>query len=122
MSDSPEEIAGVADVDCRDKTALVTGSTSGIGRAAALALGRLGAEGVVHGQDVASGESVVEALSRTGVEATFCEADFRSVDAVEALAETVRTRRGWTAGQPGGASRSLRLTKAGRMTAATHPP
>lgn len=91
MSDRPEEIAGVADVDCSGQTALVTGSTSGIGRAAALALGRLGADVVVHGRDTAAGESVVEALTRTGVAATFCEADFTSVPAVRDLAATVRS-------------------------------
>jgi NAD(P)-dependent dehydrogenase (short-subunit alcohol dehydrogenase family) len=41
MSESPEVPAGLADVDCTGKQALVTGSTSGIGRAAAVALGRL---------------------------------------------------------------------------------
>ena len=51
MSELPEEIAGVADVDCTGRQALVTGSTSGIGRAAALALGRLGADVTVHGRD-----------------------------------------------------------------------
>lgn len=35
----PEDIAAVADVDCAGRQALVTGSTSGIGRAVALALG-----------------------------------------------------------------------------------
>jgi len=91
MSDRPEEIAGVADIDCGGQTALVTGSTSGIGRAAALALGRLGADVVVHGRDTAAGESVVEELTRTGVAATFCEADFTSVEAVRDLAATVRS-------------------------------
>ena len=91
MSDRPEEIAGVADIDCGGQTALVTGSTSGIGRAAALALGRLGADVVVHGRDTAAGESVVEELTRTGVAATFCEADFTSVPAVRDLAATVRS-------------------------------
>jgi len=38
MTDQPENIAGVSDVDCTGTQALVTGSTSGIGRAAALAL------------------------------------------------------------------------------------
>ena len=70
MSRRPERIAGVADVDCSGKTVLFTGSTSGIGRAAALALGRLGADVVVHGRDQEAGADVVEKLSRTGVDAT----------------------------------------------------
>ncbi|MFC7116104.1 hypothetical protein ACFQH2_15735 [Natronoarchaeum sp. GCM10025703] len=38
MSELPEVIAGVDDVDCTGMDVLVTGSTSGIGRHAALAL------------------------------------------------------------------------------------
>jgi NAD(P)-dependent dehydrogenase (short-subunit alcohol dehydrogenase family) len=90
MSDPPEAIAGVSDVDCTGLQALVTGSTSGIGRAAALALGRLGADVVVHGRDRQAGTAVVEELSRTGVDATFVEADFAAVDAVRDLATAVR--------------------------------
>ena len=90
MTVSPEQLADVADVDCTGQCALVTGSTSGIGRAAALALGRLGADVVVHGRDTDAGEAVVDKLEECGVDATFVAADFASVDAVRALAETVR--------------------------------
>jgi NAD(P)-dependent dehydrogenase (short-subunit alcohol dehydrogenase family) len=58
MSELPETLAGVSDVDCTGLQALVTGSTSGIGRAAALALGRLGADVVVHGRDPQAGAAV----------------------------------------------------------------
>ena len=51
----PEEIAGVADGDCRGLRVLVTGSTSGIGREAALSLGRLGAAVIVPGESVTPG-------------------------------------------------------------------
>jgi NAD(P)-dependent dehydrogenase (short-subunit alcohol dehydrogenase family) len=90
MSDSPEVIAGVSNVDATGKQALVTGSTSGIGREAALALGRLGADVVVHGRDTAAGTEVVDQIEATGVDATFVEADFASVDAVRRLATSVR--------------------------------
>ncbi len=90
MSDLPENIAGVSDVDCTGLQALVTGSTSGIGRATALALGRLGADVVVHGRDPDAGAAVVEELSRSGVDATFVEADFADIDAVGSLARAVR--------------------------------
>ncbi|PSQ38803.1 daunorubicin C-13 ketoreductase [Halobacteriales archaeon SW_12_71_31] len=90
MSDRPEETAGVTDVDCTGTTALVTGSTNGIGRAAALALGRLGAHVVVHGRDTEAGEAVVAELSRTPGSGTFVRADFADTDDVRALAETVR--------------------------------
>lgn len=90
MRDRPEELAGVSHVTCTGKTALVTGSTSGIGRATALALGRLGADVIVHGRDVSAGESVVDELETIGAEATFIPADFADPDAVRELATTVR--------------------------------
>ena len=87
---TPEEIAGVEDIDCTGTQALVTGSTNGIGRAAALALGRLGADVIVHGRDAAAGAEVVEELSDIGAGATFVQADFTETAAVEELAATVR--------------------------------
>jgi NAD(P)-dependent dehydrogenase (short-subunit alcohol dehydrogenase family) len=90
MGNSPESIAGVEDVDCTGTRALVTGSTSGIGRAAALALGRLGADVVVHGRDEAAGAAVVDDLAALGSDATFVRADFASLDDVRDLAATVR--------------------------------
>ncbi|WP_311172548.1 SDR family NAD(P)-dependent oxidoreductase [Halobellus ordinarius] len=90
MSERPEAIADVADVDCTGLQALVTGSTSGIGRAAALALGRLGADVIVHGRDSQAGAAVVDELARIDADAKFLQADFADIDAVEALATTVR--------------------------------
>jgi NAD(P)-dependent dehydrogenase (short-subunit alcohol dehydrogenase family) len=90
MARPPEARAGVSTVDLTGTTALVTGSTSGIGRAAARSLGRLGADVVVHGRDEAAGSAVVDDLARTGVDARFVQADFADVDAVRRLAERVR--------------------------------
>ncbi len=90
MSELPESRAGVSDVDRTGLQAVVTGSTSGIGRAAALALGRLGADVIVHGRDAEAGRSVVDELTRSGVDAGFLQADFASVDAVRDLAADVR--------------------------------
>jgi NAD(P)-dependent dehydrogenase (short-subunit alcohol dehydrogenase family) len=55
--------------------ALVTGATSGIGRAAAEVLGRQGAEVVVHGRDAARGSAVVDAITAEGGKARFVAAD-----------------------------------------------
>ncbi|PSQ14070.1 daunorubicin C-13 ketoreductase [Halobacteriales archaeon QS_8_69_73] len=113
---TPEKIAGVSDVDCTGKRALVTGSTSGIGRAAALALGRLGADVVVHGRDEEAGAAVVDELTRTGADAEFLQADFADPDAVRELAAAVRAS---TDGldllfnNAGGVFRETRLTDAG---------
>ena len=85
----PEQQAGVAEIDCAGQTALVTGSTAGIGRETALALGRLGADVMVHGRDAAAGRAVVDELTAMGATATFFEADFADVSAVRSLATAV---------------------------------
>jgi NAD(P)-dependent dehydrogenase (short-subunit alcohol dehydrogenase family) len=87
----PEVGAGVADVDASDLTVLVTGSTSGVGMETALALGRLGAEVLVHGRDRERGRAVVDDLQRAGAaDATFYAADFADLQSVRDLAATVR--------------------------------
>ena len=85
----PEVKAGVEDVDMSGTTVLVTGSTSGVGRSAALALGRLGADVIVHGRGHEKGEATVEALEDVGADAQFVSADFADTDEVSHLAETV---------------------------------
>ncbi|PSQ45298.1 daunorubicin C-13 ketoreductase [Halobacteriales archaeon SW_7_68_16] len=91
MGRPPEEVAGVADVDCTGMETVVTGSTSGIGRETALALGRLGADVIVHGRDEGAGEAVVEEIRSSGADARFVRADFADVDSVRDLAATVRS-------------------------------
>lgn len=116
MAQQPEQLADVADVDCSGRQALVTGSTSGIGRETALALGRLGADVMIHGRDAAAGQAVVDELTGMGREATFTKADFTSVDDVRALAAAVEA---WTdeldilCNNAGGLFREGRLTDLG---------
>lgn len=77
--------------------ALVTGSTSGIGRAIALEFAAEGARVVVHGRDPERGRAVVEAARAVGGEAHFVPADLSELDAAEALvAETVDRLGGLT--------------------------
>ena len=85
----PEAKAGIEDVDLDGRTALVTGSTSGLGREAALALGRLGASVIVHGRNREAGERVVAELETVGADARFVAADFERPAAVSALADAV---------------------------------
>src|ERR1700746_368687 len=67
-------------------TALVTGATSGIGRAVALQLGQLGAEVVVHGRSAERGAKVVREIQNAGGKARFIAADLADADDVRRLA------------------------------------
>src|ERR1700756_365915 len=61
--------------DLEGLSALVTGATSGIGRAVAEELGRHGAEIVVHGRDADRGCAVADAITAAGGKARFVAAD-----------------------------------------------
>jgi NAD(P)-dependent dehydrogenase (short-subunit alcohol dehydrogenase family) len=69
--------------------ALVTGATSGIGRAVALQLARDGAEVVIHGRDAARGAQTVEEITAAGGKARFIAADLADAADVESLASEV---------------------------------
>ena len=72
-------------------SALVTGASSGIGRAAAEALGRHGAEVVVHGRDAARGSAVVDTITAEGGKARFVAADLTDPHQLDDLADQART-------------------------------
>jgi NAD(P)-dependent dehydrogenase (short-subunit alcohol dehydrogenase family) len=71
------------------KTALVTGGTSGIGRAAALALARLGARVAVSGRDEQRGNEVVKEIreiTAAGGDPKFISAELKDAASARALA------------------------------------
>jgi NAD(P)-dependent dehydrogenase (short-subunit alcohol dehydrogenase family) len=68
------------------KLALITGATSGIGRATAEAFAREGAEVIVSGRDEGRGAEVVTAIVGEGGSARFVRADLAALESVRELA------------------------------------
>src|SRR3989454_3573674 len=62
----------------KNKVALVTGGTSGIGEAAALQLAKAGAKVVVAGRRENEGQAVVKAIEKADGRALFVKTDVRS--------------------------------------------
>jgi NAD(P)-dependent dehydrogenase (short-subunit alcohol dehydrogenase family) len=80
---APRQLAG--------KTALVTGASRGIGRAAALALAGAGARVIVHyGRAASEAEKVVAQICASGGQADAASADMATPDGPALLAQQVR--------------------------------
>jgi NAD(P)-dependent dehydrogenase (short-subunit alcohol dehydrogenase family) len=73
---------------------LITGALSGIGRAAAVAFAKKGANLVVAGRHDEAGDALVKELRSTGSEAEFIKADVRKEDDVRALVDKTVARFG----------------------------
>jgi NAD(P)-dependent dehydrogenase (short-subunit alcohol dehydrogenase family) len=74
----------------KGKTALITGSTDGVGRYVAERLAEEGARVIVHGRDLPRGEAAVERIKRQGGDARLLIADLSSLAEVRSLAEAVK--------------------------------
>lgn len=74
------------------KTALVTGSTDGVGRLVAMRLAAAGAHLLVHGRDQTRGEHVVADIKADGGAAEFLPADLAALAEVRRLSDAVRQR------------------------------
>src|SRR4030095_7699209 len=78
----------------QDKVVLITGGTSGIGRATAVAFGREGASVVLSGRRVEEGNNVVELVQSAGGQGLFVRADVSNPSDVEKTMATVLSRFG----------------------------
>ena len=79
-------------VSLTGKTALITGSSDGLGREVARQLGALGANVIVHGRNQERGEEVAQLIESAGGDAVFYRADLASLAGVEAFAEQILQR------------------------------
>jgi len=73
----------------QDQKALVTGATSGLGRAIAFQLARDGFEVIVHGRDAARGAETVDAIIAEGGRARFVAADLSNPADLRRLVEDI---------------------------------
>ncbi len=80
--------------DLAGRVALVTGSTSGIGKGIALQLAALGAAVVVHGRSDARGAAVVDAIASAGGRAAFEPADLTDAAQCRTLVDRAAARFG----------------------------
>jgi NAD(P)-dependent dehydrogenase (short-subunit alcohol dehydrogenase family) len=76
------------------KVSLVTGGTSGIGRASAVLFAREGAKVALTGRRAAEGKAVVAEVEAAGGDALFIQADLTEISGIPAIIENVVARYG----------------------------
>ncbi len=93
---TPANLPQMPDLGLTDQVAIVTGASSGLGRACALALGQAGATVVVNHLPRSAREAgaVVAAIEQEGGSALAVTADISQEDEVEALFEVARREFG----------------------------
>jgi NAD(P)-dependent dehydrogenase (short-subunit alcohol dehydrogenase family) len=82
-------------MEMHGKTALITGSTDGVGRYAAARLASSGAKVLIHGRDRARAIALADQIKREGRgETIFYQADLSSLSGARQLAEAVKADHG----------------------------
>lgn len=76
------------------KTALITGGSSGIGLAAALAFAQAGAQVLIASRDATRGADALRLIQETGGEAAWVQADVSQAEEVRKMVETAVTKYG----------------------------
>jgi NAD(P)-dependent dehydrogenase (short-subunit alcohol dehydrogenase family) len=75
------------------KTAFITGSTSGIGKATAIALGKAGYNLILTGRNDNTGNKIAKKIQKNfNVQADFIKADISSLNEVKLLAEKIKNK------------------------------
>ena len=72
----------------KDKVAIVTGSTSGMGRATAVLFAREGAKVVVTGRSEARAKEVVDQIKAEGFEASYVIVDMTDINSIKNIVDT----------------------------------
>ena len=72
----------------KNKVAVITGATSGIGKATALYLGKAGVHVALGGRNEAAGQQVAQEITSSGGKAIFVKTDVTKAEEVDRLFET----------------------------------
>ena len=82
------------DLEFRDKIAVVTGGSSGIGRSISTKLAEAGATVIMIARDKAKGESTRQQIAAIGGRSEFLSVDLRDYDAVQAAISEIDQKYG----------------------------
>ena len=72
----------------KDKVVLISGSSSGIGKEAAISFVKQGAKVILASRNKDANEALVEELKKQGGEVIFIQADFTQTEDIKAVIET----------------------------------